>query len=265
MKHAILGGGNLGLDICEYTNKNIDNDVKLFTVNNGWHYSADRGNSLVRGIQIAKPDHVWVAVGAGSVEGAKKDFMPYLDLHVRLPAELLQKIPEETALHFFSTNYAAERHQSLYAESKAMMEDIIRKMNRPNTYVYRVESLYGTHRPEKTFPGRFLTRNPKPSKIDLPDNFITPTPTAWLARAVVDSIGTLTTPYHNVAPTGAVSVAEWARYVVSNPEYKINAAYRDKERPSNSKLNCTLPSVEKRTWLSLWQEHYKKEDYLWAK
>jgi len=266
MKHAIIGGGNLGLDICEHAGDLPGTEVKLFTAHNGCHYSADRNNKLIEALQLYKPDHIWVTVGAGSVEGAKKDLVPYIDLHIRLPAELLQKMPEETTLHFFSSNYVFESHQSLYAKTKATMEDLIISIRRPNTYVYRVESLYGTHRPEKTFPGKFLARNPKPGKIELPKNLVTPTPTAWIAKMLVNS-GRLQYSFHNIAPTGAVSVAEWARLVVDNPKYEIIASFRDFERPSDSKINCTLPehnvsSLADVSWLELWNQYYKKEDYL---
>jgi len=265
MKHAVIGGGNLGLDIMKYGLAHNLGEFELFTSSNGWHY--DRHNRLIRAIQDYEPDHIWVTVGAGSVEGAKKDLTSYIDLHLRLPADLLQNMPAKTTLHFFSTNYVFKKHLSLYAQTKAAMEDLVHTANRPNTFVYRVESLYGTHCPEKTFPGKFLARNPKPCTVTLPANLVAPTPTAWLAEVLLLPKSD-PHPFHNVAPYGGVPVSEWAKAVVDDSRYEILKGDLDPERPEGISFNegpplaCTLlPLLEQKTWLHLWLEYYKKEDY----
>ena len=200
-------------------------------------------------------DHVWVTVGAGSVPGAKEDIKTFIDLHVSLPCELMQSFPANTHLHLFSSNYAMWPKMSLYAQTKATMEDFFQIYKRPKTTVYRVQSLYGTHKPETTFPGKLLKYNPKPCKLKLPINPISPTPTAWLAKTLVSRVWG--DRVYSVHPSSSVYTFELAQLVLGD-EYVVRQGYEDCERP----FMVQDPCIETPTWRELWDQYYKKEHYV---
>lgn len=252
MKHVVIGGGNLGCDIVKYGRTNEMGRFKLFTASNGFRYPTS-----IDPILDELPDHVWLPIGAGSVEGAKKDFTTYADLHIRLVMELAQKLPSRVWLHTFSSNYVTSPTESLYSYSKYTMEGLLGILLRERTRIYRVQSLYGWDKPLKCFPFRLIKNHPKPDRITLPVNLVVPTPTQWLAEVLLHNLPLLMdTKYHvdyNVAPEGAVPVFEWAQLILGN-EYEVVANGIDTERPEQAKPGCDFMKAP--DWRELWDKHW---------
>jgi hypothetical protein len=249
MKHVIVGNGNLGNSIATELLKR-GHDIKIFSVSNGWRYPTS-----LQSIYDEIPDHVWVTVGAGSVEQAKANFIPFVDLHIKLPMELAQNLHSSTTLHTFSTDYVVEKeaNMSLYAVSKDTMEQALFLLQRPKTFIYRIGSLYGTHKPQKCFPYK-LKKNSLKNEISLPANQITPTPTDWLAKIILDNLNDIDyakTTLYNVAPLDSTPVYGWGSLIL---ECIIKHAGVDSSRPLISKIQCNLPVKENVTWLDLWKE-----------
>lgn len=263
-KHLILGAGNLGLDLREAVAKSGQEAALLGP---GWRFPDDG----IKEIIYQNPDVVWCTVGAGSVAQAKQDFRPFLELHVNLPLLLMQALPDTAQIVLFSTDYVAHPAslasptmrnrfpRSLYAMSKSWMEDLaVMRCPEPLTRrvrVIRVGSLYGHHRPEKTFPGRLLASYPKPDTLHLPQNLVTPTPTAWLAEFIVRHLDTVfedTSVVHHCAPLGNISVLNWGKRILGE-EYKIFSKGFDPERPRESNLQCSFAFPPQ--WQELWEKY----------
>lgn len=260
MRHLILGNGNLGNSLAEKLKK--EHTVKICSITNGWKYP----NVDLQPIYDFVPDHVWCTVGAGSVEQAKVNFVPFVNLHIRLPMELAQTINANVTLHFFSTNYVADNQsKSLYQLSKQTMEQAILLLNRPKTYVYRIGSLYGFHKPHKCFPYK-IRKNCKEhlkkgiSDLVLPENFVTPTPTDWLADILVENLDlhTKASALYNVAPLDSCKIADWATLVLQNQQISIHEKETDTERPYYPNIECDLHMSNTPSWLTLWKEREEK-------
>lgn len=263
MKHVIIGNGNLGNSIAtELLKRNNtiqeNNTIKIFSASNGWKYP-----SSLNPIYDEVPDHIWVTVGAGSVEQAKANYLPFIDLHIKLPVELAQNINEMTYLHVFSTDYVIDKrldnwpmNKSLYALSKDCMEEALQFINRPRTRIYRIGSLYGTYKPNKCFPYK-LKKNSLKNEPTLPINFVTPTPTDWIASNLINNLPFIKNDMEvfNVAPEGCVSVVEWGSIILNR---KLNDSGIDSSRPCNSEIGCDLPHQIKNTWLDLWKAREKE-------
>ena len=243
MRHAILGNGNLGAALIKECLKN-NMDFKVFSTTTGWKYPT----ASLQKIHDYLPNHVWVTVGAGSVEQARTDYKSFVDLHIRLPLELAQTLNCSVALHLFSTDYCNVAPQSLYALSKKHMEEAVIMTQRPLTYIYRVGSLYGTAKPQKCFPHKILMKAGK--KIALPPNCVCPTPVDWLAQELMAPILELEqfkelTPI-TIAPGGCVTVKEWGEMILGE---EVDMAAMDKLRP----MECTHKSDVTPSWLELWK------------
>ena len=257
MRHAILGNGNLGNSLAIKLLKN-EHTVKVFSTSNGLKYP----NSLVPLYDFI-PDHVWVTIGAGSVEQAIANYLPFIDLHIRLPIELAQTLNSHITLHTFSTDYVIDNPvKSLYALSKLTMEQTLTLINRPKTYIYRVGSLYGTYKPHKSFPYKLKKAwIEKAGDIKLPLNKVTPTPTDWLADILIENLEkheATNNPLHriyNVAPLGCCSIKEWGELILNK---KVEPKDFDTSRPENSNIGCNLPIHTDLSWLDLWKE---RENY----
>ena len=253
MKHVVIGNGNLGSAIATELLER-GQEVKIFSTSNGWRYPAS-----LQPIYDQIPNHVWLTVGAGSVEQAKTNYLPFIDLHIKLPVELAQNLNSRSSLHIFSTDYVIDhRGKSLYALSKKTMEEAIILINRQNTYIYRIGSLYGTHKPSKCFPYK-LKKNSLKNEPTLPKNLITPTPTDWLAELLINNLEVLPTQtsIFHAAPQGNVSVKVWGEMILKKEIMPIDYDI-DPSRPTHSCLGCDLPVKELSSWLVLWQE---REDY----
>jgi len=235
----------------------------------------------VDGIVTEPWDHVWVTIGAGSVDEAIKDYTAFSDLHVRLVMELAQKLPSQIKLHVFSSDYVANESEpgdpkiaveaplSLYAYSKLHMEQLLLKQNRPNTYIYRVGSLYGIRKPKNCFPYKLLKNNPDPCSLTIPLNKVTPTSTRWLATILLENYKHLpakkTVVYH-VAPKGNTHLHEWAQLILGKG-YDVVPGGEDPNRPRVSELGCTLPDPYRfeETWKTLWDESWEENVKIWKK
>jgi dTDP-4-dehydrorhamnose reductase len=241
MRHAILGNGNLGNALAKEIIKKGE-EFKIFSTTTSWKYPS----SDLTPIHDFIPDHVWVTVGAGSVEQALSDYRPFADLHIRLPLELAQTLNSHVTLHLFSTDYCEVDPQSLYALSKKHMEDLIVMLGREKTFIYRVGSLYGTFKPQKCFPYK-LKRNFVAGKVTkLPTNFICPTPVDWLAEELLSGAWDEELCTVRVKPNGMTTVLEWGEMIL---ERKLEAATADLTRPV-SVVDVEMPTP---SWLELWR------------
>ena len=244
MRHAILGNGNLGNAIAKkLVSRNID--FHVFSTMSGWKYPA----SGIQEICDYCPDHVWCTVGAGSVEQAVANYIPFADLHVRLPMELVQGLNDRVSLHFFSTDYCCVQPQSLYALSKFHMEQLVTMTRRPKTYVYRVGSLYGNHKLKNTFPYKLKANAAAGRQISLPTNCISPTPVDWLADTLLTMLDheyASNKPFL-IHPDTCCTVKEWGELILKRD---VEAREPDTSRP----LDCTHLFAHRPTWKELWLE-----------
>lgn len=274
MKHLILGAGNLGHDLLD-TLRRGHQEAWLFAPDLDGSTGMFQGFfSYPNSIDCLPTDEdddsvIWCCVGAGSVDGAKEDFNRYIDLHVGLPSLLIQNAPPKTHLIFFSTDYVASEMlssdpdratiapKSLYAYSKLWMEQLIIASARPRTVAIRVGTLYGNHRPERTFPGKLKATAHDLTPLEIPINRVTPTPTWWLAEILAERWQDLFAqdrlPIHHLAPTGNVSTMSWARMFMPD-KFKIKPAGTDPERPGVSYLGCTIPGYCAPTWDYFWND-----------
>ena len=263
MRHAVLGNGNLGNAIAKEVLKNNKNEFKLFSTTTGWKYPRDG----IQDILDYMPDHVWVTVGAGSVEQAKDQYDLFADLHIRLPMQLAQNLKENVVLHLFSTDYCCTpTPQSLYALSKKHMEESIALLNLTGymlnkVNVYRVGSLYGTHKPQKCFPYKLKKNFSLGKEIELPENCISPTPVDWLAEHLLylnenSCVTSCSNPavfeVRLICPSGCTTVKNWGELILGT---EVKSKYLDISRPTKCfHGNCdnSLPS-----WLELWEERQR--------
>ena len=259
-RHLIIGGGNLGIDLhLALTNAGYEADI--YTAKSGFGYP----KNTVRELPLELAKWVWVTVGAGSVGEAKKSFLPFIDLHLRLIADLRENLTPDVNLVCFSSDYAVGEPQSLYALSKKMMEDYVNKLPLKNTWVVRVGSLYGTHKPDTCFPSK-IRRNfeSNPLPITLPSNKVQPTPTAWVAQtlvksfAVIDRLKSVFNKNLNMSPCDNITLSQWANLAI--PEGKFIEGNLDIERPTASLIgnDFILPTPG---CAELWRKYGK--DFNW--
>lgn len=200
MKHAIIGKGNLGLDLFE-TLKQADHEVEIFDRKN---YCTDYSHF----------DVVWCCVGSG---GPGHDFMTQVHSNILLTAELVARCSVKTRLVFFSShylNYDSSGKKSHYALSKKVLEDLA--MKHGNAIIFRIGSLYGSHFIGRTFPGKIIPRLASGEQVHLPLNRITPTSTKWLADKLVKEMKFFhPSQIYSVGPISGMSVFDWGRMIVS--------------------------------------------------
>lgn len=224
MKHFIVGMGNLGTDIY----------LKL----------KEKGETF----ELNNPDYVWCTAGAG---GPGYDFEKQIKTHVLLPYGLIQRFPNSKII-LFSTMYLHNDHDgkmSHYALTKKTMETMAIKYH--NVTIYRVGSLYGTHFPTKTFPGKIVSKLLNNESLTFPVNIVAPTPTAWLAEQLVNNLNP-NARLLNLCPSGFVSIYDWAKLIAKqlNKEVKCNL-FDDPNYPGD----CTDWLSDKDSWESLWETH----------
>ncbi len=268
-KHIIIGKGNLGLDLQSALDK-AGHDARLFTRSgngaNGWEWPECAPMFLS---EHKDTECVWVAAGGASVSHCEDvwSLPEATESLFELPVGLALELPARIRLVLFSTDYAIEevdpapaRHtqapRSIYAVIKIAMEQAIWSTRRPQTTIVRVGSLYGSHFPERTFPGKLAINNPHPGEVQVPRNFITPTPTWWIAEKMVASYEQLFGPFprtEHLAPRKGCTLMEWAQAVLG-PGYKVKSGPYDERRPRFSQIGMSFSS-DSRTWLDLWREH----------
>lgn len=284
MKHLILGAGNLGKDLLLELNKKPGVCPEILSQSRGVGFSEYA--FLFEEIRKRKPAVLWVTVGGGSVPEAKIG----TETHPRsrylneiLPGTLNEDIPASCKVVFFSTDYVADENdpmnprahsdnfRSEYAKQKFQMEQWILSQNKPNRSIVRVTSLFGIHKPERTFPGKVLLNYVgKNNRIGLPKNRVTPTPTRWLASVLSNNFECLFSEkgstIHHCAPKGNVSVREWGEEILKKHRdisdfQNLNEINNfDLERPINSNLGCSF--TETHHWLELWNVYYQEKHYL---
>lgn len=279
MKHLILGAGNLGLDLFLTLSKTKDHLPVVMSKSNG--LDVLNFKHLMRHITDNSYDCVWYAIGGGSIQESKDDYNKAHYLNCTLPIYLADSLPENTKLVVFSTDYVASESEwnnpkrsvfqprSLYAQSKLECETYIKHSSRPNTCIARVTSLYGVHKPDKTFPGKILKNFAfNENQISLPENHVTPTPTPWLAKVLLRGMDQLFSPtktlVHHVAPNGSVSVNDWAKFVlegIKSHYYFTDQEHYDEERPPFSALGCSL-DLHNFHWYDLFKFYYDPQYYV---
>lgn len=259
-RHVIIGKGNLGLDLAN-TARSCGNEVYIFTPSENFKLP-----DSISEIKDLKPDYIWVTAGFGSVEQCKKEPNGAFDAHVGLPITIVRNFGGDVKIGLFSTDYAADENgmdnpnkinpkpKSVYAITKMCMESCVKMMNRPNVTVFRVASLYGSHFPERTFPGKLLAKFKEPCEVALPQNFITPTPTSWIAEIIMSSLSLVFSPvgpmFHNCAATGGTTVMNFGRKILGDA-FTYNSKGMDWERPAYSNMGCSFTQAP--NWEQLWE------------
>lgn len=267
-KHLIIGKGNLGLDLkaeLEATGA----WVEMITASEGFEWPESRPL-----IDKMMPDCVWITAGFGSVGEAENicEMDKVLNTHFELPLGLALWLPKQTKLAIFSSDYVAsesepksaakhtQRPLSIYSSIKIAMELAIQATKRPLTTVFRVGSLYGGHFPERGLPGKLRNSFPEPCELELPNNWVCPTPTWWIAKHLVDgylkpnSMFNSRAPMrHHIAPIGGLTVHQWGKLILGD-KYTVHCRGGDPKRPSFSGLGLSFGSDES-TWEQLWKEH----------
>lgn len=259
--HLVIGKGNLGLDLF-WRLKAERQEVKLLSRSDGFEWPESAPH-----IRKLDPNYVWITAGHGSIAECAADFRGAMDTHILLPAGLMDNVSRETRVATFSTDYVAsdrypndpesylEHPKSEYALTKLWMERRMRMVNRPFSSTFRVGSLYGGYRKEKCFPAKLKKNFPTPCTLELPTNIVTPTPTWWLAKVLVENIsrafGANGFKLHHVAPRGGISTRDWGQAILGD-KYEILPRGLDPLRPAHSHLGNTLCDAE--SWSLLWDE-----------
>lgn len=278
-RHLVLGAGNLGWDLATalgLTSQEVH--IAGRRTGNMPGFFDFQGSDGVKGVTNGRPgmtiadlvaiepDVIWCTVGAGGPSRDPNYLSTHLNAHVALPMALATAFEgRATKLIFFSTCYLNKDPRgdySGYAFSKAALEKLIEPME--NARVFRVGSLYGAHNPLSTLPGKMLLACKGLRTLPGELNLITPTPTAWIAKEMVDNrywefFGQID-PGQVVSPNGGLAVHEWIQIILDEIKKQTggtvasiaqNKAYRmDYPIDNISKVNCLYPM-----WDDLWKEH----------
>lgn len=283
MKHLIFGAGNLGLDIKQCLDLNTISEVHMVSRSNGYEIGSPKVIEEV--LNRIDPDVVWYCIGGGSVEEAKQEH-PLANeswrFNLNIPTLLNELVKPHVKLIVFSTDYVADEDRpkstfvrgkirSTYAQLKSLMEQKIIYSGRPGTSIIRVGSLYGRHKPERTFPGKILSRFAEGTEVlKFPSNIVVPTPTEWLANML---IGRMEELFYNsnhcpavehCAPSGGVSVKDWAKFVLRGyrgDEAFTRSEFYDEERPLFSNLGCSFSDCTMPHWYQLFQTYFTPWEY----
>lgn len=265
MRHIVVGQGNLGWDLTKALSAR-EEDLYIVGRTSGWEWPGSQLDDMIG----LKPDVVWLCVGHGGTAEANMDYSGAVSTHVGLPVDCLMRFPEETKIILFSSDHCAnEKHpsnpnlhtltpRSLFTLSKLSMENAFWFIGRPNSAVVRLGSLYGDGRPSRSFPGRLLAHNTRPCTVPIPSNFVTPTPTEWLAETLIRRIDAIVGGAPrcvHLAPSGSVSLPHWARLILG-PKFDIEERPPSPDRPIKVGLGCSIgPTPD---WRDLWDRIGKK-------
>lgn len=272
--HIVIGAGNLGQDLkLELERKG--HRVLLISQSNGFRWPS---HSFVYqfdkelGLDRSEIHTVWCAVGSGSVKEAKENYQHAIDINLALPLHLMKTLDVKTKIVLFTSDYAmksVDHIRSLYALSKAHMEEMVHLHRRPNVMIYRVGSLYGTHKPLQTFPGKIIFNHKDfgfRDKVRLPKNPCHPTPTDWLAEQIVahqDRKWINSAPCE-VFPRDIPNLSEWAGAIIGNHlVHEINDYDPERPREFPWESNQTIGNLsENQSWKILWND--RKESMMKA-
>lgn len=267
--HVVVGNGNLGCDLQIALDK-AGHEARLYSKSlsggQNWEWPESAINFEVGSWKHA--DTVWCCAGGYSVGQCEDEWsLPdAVESLFELPVGMALALPPEMKLVVFSTDYVVDEHnpapgghgpaKSVYAAIKIAMEEAILSMKRPNTLIVRVGSLYGAHFPERTFPWKVKANHPLPGEVLVPRNFVTPTPTWWVADKLVEFHKQLFGRFPRVehmAPYKGCTLAEWAQAVLG-PKYAVKSGDYDAKRPRFSQIGMSFSSGAP-TWLELWLLH----------
>lgn len=213
MKHTIIGTGNLGHDLLTKISAHKRDDV---TVCKHRFNGMARDQDCIAELVSTEPDVIWCTVGAGGPSKDPSAFVRQLQSHVILPWQLMHAFRgKKTKLVLFSTHYLNQDPYGLcseYARTKQIMEEVCADRH---VVIVRVGSLYGMHRPENTLPGKIVRRALAGEPISGVLNTVSPTPTAWLAKSLVeDRAWDLPTGIYTAGPGDGCRVSDWVRVIL---------------------------------------------------
>lgn len=271
MKHLILGNGNLGRDL--FIKAAHSGDASLMSLSRG---NDAFSSSFIQDVKNHHAQAVWYCIGAGEVAEAKREPARAEFLIRDLPILLRHSLHQEIALIVFSSDHAADEERpddytsdnpsprSDYCRFQLGLERRLLELNRTRTAIIRVSTLYGLHKPLRTLPGSMLLHSNVPGEwpMEFPQNWVTPTPTRWLAHMLLENYSAFVsrngTTRHHLAPTGNISIIDLAKLILPNEAIDKSEWY-DSERPVFSNLDCSF-GVENWHWFELWR-HYYNADY----
>lgn len=275
MRHIVLGAGNLGIDLVDsLRKKNGILDVNLLSKSGG--FDVTDPNQMNAMLTSGIYDCIWYAVGFGSVAEAKESPNLAHLFHVKIPKVITQFANKDAKLVFFSSDYAADENQphrpdminptpkSNYAFLKAQMECELFQLERPNTAIIRVGSLYGISKPMQTFPGKIIKNfSDGFCYRELPQNIVTPTPTLWVSHMLAENFESLFSDRgvitHHCAPRGNTSIRDWAIMILERTkiDYRLtNRVFYDESRPYFSNLDCSFQKNVPH-WADLFETYFK--------
>jgi dTDP-4-dehydrorhamnose reductase len=263
MKHLVIGAGNLGIDI---HNRLRDSGYPVVMCSRSNCHDILDLREREEFLEYAKGfDVVWYCVGFGSIKEAVDDAFTAHQIHLEIPSQLI-KVCKHVV--FFSSDYVADERfpksidahasklRSHYAHLKWRMECAVNQSE--NATAIRVGSLYGSHKPMSTFPGRLLKNMQQKNAVMLPLNLVTPTSTAWLSEILVQNFDRLCEGHeriHHAAPHGFVTVRQWGSLICGLPMPEDENSFFDYERPLLSCLGTSFASHQTH-WLERWSEEW---------
>lgn len=280
-EHLILGDGNLGKDLAGELAAVTDSVATIpFRIIDTW-----RSDSMPTPHRTRT---IWYCVGGRHAE-AKRDPRRSARLNIEIPRMLMDRADRNTRLVFFSTADCAHpeypsrpdhfipKPKSEFAEQKLALEGTVKASGRPFTAVVRLSSIYGTHKPLATFPGRLLQADWGGYALSLPANEVTPTPSAWAAIQLIMATETNLwrddkPTIHHLSPIGSIEAHEWAKLVFGPLRGNLARAgadhgggfvdrrHYDETRPRRHALGCSL-QVTSHHWSTLWTTYFQREAY----
>lgn len=284
MRHAIFGAGNLGLDLQHELRRQHRVDASIFSMLNG--FDVRDLAAVTRVLERGRFDVVWWCVGAGVQDHHRWARLEEEESRLTLatiPACVAEVAPPETALVFFSSADAADESfptayhkvnqtpRSELAQIRVDFERWMFRAARARTAIVRLGDLYGLHKPDLTFPGAVLRAygfGPRSGgTIKLPQNLTTPTPSLWAAERLVRYLGRLLDDHgprtHHLAPRGAVSYLDWAKFVLAGlrgDDGFSRAEFYDDERPTHAMLDCSF-TTENWGWHEVWRTYFDQRRF----
>lgn len=240
MKSLVIGMGNLGFDIAQvFKAECIDAPLQHLRLNPDFQFWRNIGEK----IKNDAPDVVFYAMGAGSIAEAEEDPMVSQFILQTVPNYLAQKKQDKTKFIAFSSDYAYAPHLSNYAMIKWHLELSMTRL-RNDSFAIRVCNLYGQHKLTRTLPWRLLQAGANGRELKLPDNYIRPTPTDWVAEQLKIHLDEGIIPTE-IYPSGSISVYSFAKELGLN----VVKGIHDDQRPE---ITYPLPTTRV-SWLELWR------------
>lgn len=288
MKHLIIGGGNLGLDLLGEARRR-GHEAILLTKSRG--FDCEKMVDLIGAVAKTDYDVLWYCVGGTKVGKAIGSYASSTRINVTMPLVVARVAPRSARLVFFSGEVCAdesapdrpERSNAApvghFAQIKLAAEEHILRTERPFTTIVRVGPLYGARKPAETFPGRVLGAFGfnRDSSLEFPANLVTPTPSLWVAAVLIErlqaevagpsakrlaALGPHALPSVEIvhcAPRGNVSVRDWAVLTLQGLREAHAFAprqYFDLERPAFAALGCSFATAPH--WHALWRVYFRQ-------